>query len=283
MPRAAIHVGHVAQELELFAPPRLAESWDNVGLLVGDRRAEVQKVMTCLTITPSSVAEAVREQVQLIVTHHPLPFKPLQRLTTDTTAGRMLLELCAARINVYSPHTAFDSAAQGINRQLAEGLQLQDIKPLLPKNEPTAGVDEDLSGATQTGSVELLGAGRNGRLVPAMSLADFAQRVKDFLHLPELQGVGSADQRVSRVAIACGSGGDFLAAARRRGCDCLVTGEANFHACLEAEATGVALVLTGHYASERFAVERLAEYLAKAFPTLQVWPSRHERDPLTKL
>jgi dinuclear metal center YbgI/SA1388 family protein len=285
MPRAAIHVGHIAQELEQFAPPRLAESWDNVGLLVGDRRAEVERVMTCLTITPASVAEAVRERVNLIVAHHPLPFKPLQRLTTDSTVGRMLLELCAARIAVYSPHTAFDSAAQGINRQFAEGLELQDIKPLLPKQDTTelASAEEDLSGATQPASVELLGAGRNGRLASPLALSEFAERVRNFLHLAEVRGVGSADQRVSRVAIACGSGGDFLGAARRRGCDCLVTGEANFHACLEAEATGVALILTGHFASERFAVERLADYLSAAFPTLQIWPSRDERDPILKL
>jgi putative NIF3 family GTP cyclohydrolase 1 type 2 len=107
--------------------------------------------------------------------------------------------------------------------------------------------------------------------------------VRDFLQLDEVRGVGRADQRISKVGLACGSGGDFLAAARHCGCDCLVTGEANFHACLEAEASGVALILTGHFASERFAVERLADHLATVFPILQIWPSRDERDPITKL
>ena len=255
-----------------------------MGLLVGDRRAEVERVMTCLTITPASVAEAARERAQLIVAHHPLPFKPLQKLTTDTTAGRMLLELCAARIAVYSPHTAFDSALHGINRQWAAGLELEDVQPLVPKEERAAeaNADEDLSGASPPASVERIGAGRCGRLASPATLADFAQRVKAFLGLNEVRGVGQPERRVSRVGIACGSGGDFLAAARRRGCDCLVTGEANFHICLEAEATGVGLILTGHFASERFAVERLAEHLAKAFPTLQVWASRDEREPISR-
>src|SRR5438874_2649508 len=122
----------VARFLEAFAPPQLAESWDNVGLLVGDRHAKVERIMTCLTITAASAAEAVDEQAQLIVAHHPLPFHAFKRLTTDTSEGRILCQLLAAGISVYSPHTAFDSAAQGINRRLAEGLQLAAIQPLVP-------------------------------------------------------------------------------------------------------------------------------------------------------
>ena len=82
------------------------------------------------------------------------------------------------------------------------------------------------------------------------------------------------------MAIACGSGGEFLDAARAAGCDALVTGEARFHTSLEAEATDVALVLAGHFATERFAVERLAAVLSQAFPTLEVWASHDEADPL---
>ena len=78
-----------------FAPPRLAESWDNVGLLIGDRQAEVRRIMTCLTVTPAVVEEAVAGSVDLIVTHHPLPFSAVKRLTNDTTVGRMLLRLIA--------------------------------------------------------------------------------------------------------------------------------------------------------------------------------------------
>src|SRR5689334_23056183 len=108
-------VQEVCDFLETFAPARLAEEWDNVGLLVGDRKRPVRKVMTCLTITPASAAEAVAEGVDLIVTHHPLPFKPLKRLTADSLPGRLLLQLIGANIAVHSPHTAFDSAAAGIN------------------------------------------------------------------------------------------------------------------------------------------------------------------------
>lgn len=77
-----------------------------------------------------------------------------------------------------------------------------------------------------------------------------------------------------------GSAGQFLEEARDAGCDALVTGETSFHTCLEAEATGVALLLTGHYASERFAVEQLAELLASQFDDIQCWASEREADPL---
>ena len=79
--------------LEQFAPLALAEEWDNVGLLVGDRGRSIQRLMTCLTITPTTVDEAVRERADLVVVHHPLPFRPLSRITSDTTVGRMLLAL----------------------------------------------------------------------------------------------------------------------------------------------------------------------------------------------
>ncbi len=257
-------VHDVCRFLDEFAPPRLAEDWDNVGLLVGDSARSVNKIMTCLTITPDSAAEAVRERVDLIITHHPLPFRPLKRLTTETVPGRLLLQLIEASIAIHSPHTGFDSAAEGINQRLAEGMGLQEIRPLVPLS-----ADE-----------EHIGAGRYGKLAEPQSLSSIADRLKRQLTVSGLHQVGPTEELVSMVAVACGSAGEFLDAARQCGCSLLVTGETSFHTCLEAEATGVALLLPGHYASERFAVEQLAELLATEFADLDVWASRDERDPL---
>jgi dinuclear metal center YbgI/SA1388 family protein len=254
----------IAKFLEAFAPPRLAEDWDNVGLLVGDGSAAVERVMTCLTITPASAAEAIRERAQLVVAHHPLPFKALKRLTTATTPGRLLLDLIRHGVAVHSPHTAFDSAANGINQQLAEGLGLTGIRPLIARPDDP---DE-------------LGSGRYGELPAAAPLAEVLARMKQFLRIEQAQYVGNLQQSVRRIAVACGSAGSFLEPAIRAGCEALVTGETSFHTCLEAEANQTALLLPGHYASERFAVERLAEVIAGQFPSLHVWASRDERDPL---
>src|ERR1700694_3580768 len=104
-----ITVANLLSALQAIAPLSLAAEWDNVGLLLGDAAAPVQRVMTCLTVTPDSVAEAIETQVQLIVSHHPVLFRPTKKLTTATPEGRMLLNLVQAGIAVYSPHTALDN------------------------------------------------------------------------------------------------------------------------------------------------------------------------------
>lgn len=123
-------VADAIRYLEGFAPKRLAGSWDNVGLLLGDRSAPVERIMTCLTVTPESAAEAVEQKAQLIVSHHPVLFRPVQRLTSDTSEGRMLLSLIRAGVAVYSPHTAFDNTRDGINELLGNKLGLQAMTPL---------------------------------------------------------------------------------------------------------------------------------------------------------
>jgi dinuclear metal center YbgI/SA1388 family protein len=261
-------LGDVAAVLEQFAPTALAEEWDNVGLLVGDPRWNAERVMTCLTITPNSVAEAVAAQADLVVAHHPLPFQALKTITPATTSGRMLLDLISAKIGIYSPHTAFDSAPTGINQHLAIGLGLQEIEPLVPSEDTR---DSEI------------GTGRVGLVGGEATLLELTQRVKNFLGIENLSVVGADDQTISRVAIACGSGGSFLQTAIEKACDCLVTGETNFHTCLEAEAQGVALILAGHFASERFALLSLADYLQEQISGIQVWASRNECDPVRSL
>ena len=257
-------VATVCEVLEQSAPSQLAEGWDNVGLLVGEPSREVTRLMTCLTITPASAAEAVEENGQMIVTHHPLPFRELRRLTSETTPGRLLLQLIEAEIAIYSPHTALDSSERGINQQLAEGIGLVRIHPLLP------GPDENPP----------QGTGRVGELDSPMPLGTLAGTVSRFLQTAGVQMVGDADTQIQRVAVACGSGGGFLEEAREAGCDLLLTGEARFHTCLEADATGIALLLPGHFSSERFALDQLAQQLAGELPDVETFSSRRETDPL---
>lgn len=265
-----VALSRICDLFEALAPRRLAEEWDNVGLLVGDASRPIARAMTCLTVTPESVREAVAERADLVVAHHPLPFRPLKRITADDTPGRLLLALIENRIAVYSPHTAFDSAAGGINEQFARGLGLSAIRPLVPICSPHAAGAEESE----------VGSGRVGEFSEATTVSICVERVKRFLAISSLQIVGDPGAAVRSAAVACGSAGQFLSAASRADCDLLVTGETNFHTCLEAEALGVALILPGHYASERFAVEALATRIAGEFPKLHVWPSRRERDPL---
>src|SRR5262245_53041670 len=123
-------VATVVDYLDQFAPRDLAADWDNVGLLLGERSAAVERVMTCLTVTPESTAEAIEARANLIVTHHPILFRGVKRLTDATPEGRMLLGLVRAGVAVYSPHTAFDNTHGGINEMLARLLGLIEVVPL---------------------------------------------------------------------------------------------------------------------------------------------------------
>ena len=253
--------------LDCIAPKNLAEEWDNVGLLAGDFQSAANRVMTCLTITPASAQEAIDGDCDLIVTHHPLPFHPIKKITSEETATRMLWDLIRAGIAIYSPHTGFDSAAQGINHQLALMAGIADPSPIVPA--------EDEGGRT--------GAGRIGSLDAAIQVSDLISALREPLAAGHVGLVGQMDSKVKTVAFACGSGGTFLDPAIRLGCDAMVTGEANFHTCLEAQAAGVHLILLGHYASERFALEQLAGELTQQFPETEVWASTRESDPVKRV
>lgn len=270
-----MQVRDVLNFMREFAPQSLAESWDNVGLLVGREDRDAARVMTCLTLTPDVAQEAIERRAQLVITHHPVLFRAVQQVTAETTEGAMLLGLIENGVSVFSPHTSYDSAHAGVNRQLADALTLQNIRPL--RAVELASACADVEDAGNTGSI---GSGRFGDLAEAMSLGDLIASVKGALGVSDTQYVGDANQSVKRVGIACGAAAEFMQDAARRGCDVLLTGEARFHACLEARALGIGLILPGHYATERPAMESLARTLADQFSGLEVWPSTVESDPL---
>lgn len=127
-------VSDILRELEKLAPARLAEDWDNVGLMVGDPSAPVRRAMTCLELTEATLAEAVRREVDLIIAHHPLIFKPLRSLNFSRPVDKLLGELVRHGIALAAAHTNLDSALWGTNQVLAEACGWQPGTPLLPRN-----------------------------------------------------------------------------------------------------------------------------------------------------
>ena len=256
----------VIEALETVAPLRLAADWDSVGLLVGSSRLQIDRVMTCLSLTPEVAAEAVRERAEMVVTHHPLPFRPVPRITADTTTGRVLLDLIHAGIAVWSSHTAWDSAIGGINDQLAALLGLDHVTPIEPDSLHA-----------------LAGFGRAGTAPAGWSVAQLSRHIASRLGAKGVHLVGDSSRAAGRVGIVCGSGGDSLAAVKEAGCTTFLTGEVKLHQALEAQALDLAVIAVGHHASERFSMEVLAAQLAEAEPGLVCWASRDESDPLAWL
>lgn len=265
-----VSVAEIVRFLQEHAPLELAEDWDNVGLLVGDSQRTVSGVITCLTLTPDVADEVIERGAQLVVTHHPILFRPVQQITTAMPEGRMLLRLIEAGVAVYSGHTAYDSAGAGINQQLAELFELTQIRAL-------RGVGSEGNHQSDPRSP---GAGRFGTLPAPLTLEALLRRIRERLPVEHLQYVGDPALQVQKLAIACGSAAEFLSEAARHGCQALLTGEARFHACLQARELGVALILAGHYASERPAMERLSGCLSTEFAGVTIWASQREADPI---
>ena len=157
-----VTVRAVVELMEKWWPPRLAAPWDNVGLLLGDKAEPVQSVITCLTVTRSVVDEAVESGAGMVISHHPVLFSAVKKLTTDSVQGRNLLRLLAKKIAVYSPHTAHDSAPGGVNDQIATLLGLEKVVPLKPRVEnvkcklvvfiPASGLEKLSQALFQTGA-----------------------------------------------------------------------------------------------------------------------------------
>lgn len=256
-------LSEILPQLNQIAPLSLAESWDNVGLLAGDLHVPVQRLMTCLTLTPEVLHEAVLKKVGLIVAHHPIPFKPIDRITTQTTTGRILWTAIQHSIAIYSPHTAWDNAPSGINRQLAGILQLGNLRPLLVSPKPELASRE-------------LGSGIVGDFANPIPIDSLWERLAKCI--PEIQPrcTESGRRSVSRVGIVCGSGASMLHLAVKHQCDAFVTGEATYHQVLEAQASGVAMLLMGHFASERFAMRKLASMLEESLADVECISSESE-------
>jgi hypothetical protein len=185
--------------------------------------------------------------------------------------SQQLEHVAEARLEVVCPEGLVGEALRGLRSAHPYEEPAFDVYPL--KN------DSIRRGAGRMGLL----AGANPRSAGAasgISLADFLALVKAKLDVSELPFVGDLKQSVSRVAIACGSGGEFLHAAVGKNSDVLLTGEARFHTCLEARTAGIGLVLAGHFATERPAVDYLATVLSRQFPGISAWASQVERDPV---
>ena len=233
--------------LKKLAPLELAEDWDNPGLLV-DCGRPVGRVLTCLDITGPVVREAQEKGCDLVVSHHPVIFRPLKALQE----GQVPCLLLKAGISAICMHTNLDAAPGGVNDTLAQWMGLREVEPFAE------------------------GMGRIG-WIEEMSAHQLAQETARILHARVQWADGG--KPIRRLALITGSGGSMLEDAIRAGADALLTGEASHHAALDALAAGVTLVAAGHYATEFPVAQTLATRLGDRFRDLEVLVSEMDRDP----
>ena len=249
-----------------IAPYRHMEDWDNCGFQVGDPEKEVGRAVVALDCTAAVLEEAYRIQAQLIVTHHPVIFRPLKSLTADQLTYR----LAQSGIGCLSAHTNYDVAAGGVNDILARRLGLRGVTGFAK------------TGQGEDGNPVYLG--RVGNLEQSLTPKDFGSMVKKMLGCGGLRmACPQSDRLVSRVAVLGGAGGDFLTQAVFTGADAFVTSEIKHNQWLDAHDLGITLVDAGHYSTEQPAVEPLCRRLEIRFPEVEWHIFQGDADPVTYL
>ncbi len=272
---AALTLRAVVAALEKLYPPETAQDWDRVGLVTGDLDQPVRRVHLAVDPTLAVVQEALDAGADLLVTHHPLLLRGIHSVATTTAKGETLTRAILGDLAVYCAHTNADVATPGVCDALAAAVGLESVEPL------------------EAGEYAL---GRVGTLPAAMSLREFATRVRD--GLPATAGgirvSGDPDASVKRVAVLGGSGDDRFEVVRAAGADVYVTADLRHHPALEERETTRGgppyLVDAGHWATEwvwlASAERRLLETLSTATPqgsssTLDTYVSRLRTEPWT--
>ena len=254
-----LKVQSIADALNRWAPSKLAEEWDNVGVLIGDPSAEVKKVLVCLDVGLPAIEHAVESGAQMIVAHHPMIFRPIKNVRLNLPIGRRLRLLLKNDIAVFAAHTNLDAAPGGVNDVLAEKIGLVDVKPLDRESiEPSLG--------------------RLGRLTEEMSPTDFAAHVKRVLRADYVRLVDAGIGAIKKVGICGGAGADFILKAKFYGANAFVTGDVKYHEAQTAVDNGIHLVDAGHFATEHPIVDVIAQRLRAELPALDVETFEGESD-----
>ncbi len=243
-----VKVADIFAFIDGLAPFDTAMDFDNVGLLVGDMDAEVEKCVVALDVTAAVVDEAEGLGANLIVSHHPVIFTPLKALQ----ANSIPYELAKRGIAAICAHTNLDMAAFGVNTCLAEALSLKSLVPL--------SMCETRRGVLPLGLV--------GELEVEKSCEEFARFVKERL---SCEGVRYIDvsRKIRKVAVCSGSGGDLIGEAARQNVDAFVTGEIKHHELLAAAQSEICVVDAGHFKSEDIVILPLVRRLSEQFPTVE--------------
>ena len=232
-------VNDIIKVMDGIAPPNLAEPWDNVGLLVGRSSNTVKKLMVALDVSPEVVEQAVEHKVQMLVTHHPVIFDPIKKMTDRSWQHKLLLDCAENKIAVYSAHTSLDSVLGGVNDVLAEKIGLLHTEVLVPAAGGEAGL------------------GRVGCLHEPMTLQEFSEKIKTVLKLDNIIA-GDAGRRVSKVAVCGGAGAEFIDEALAAGADTFV----KYHTAQNAVYSGLNIIDATHQGTELPMINTLADRIA---------------------
>ncbi len=247
-------VADILNYVETLAPRAMKMDWDNVGLLCGSRSTPVTKILVALDPFEGVVDEAAAMGAELIVTHHPLIFRPVPNVTDETSIGRGIMKLCRHGISAINAHTNLDQAPGGVNDVLAQTLGLRNIQVINPRGLDAEGRPWGLLHCGET---------------TAQSLDSFLEAAKAVLHCEGLRFVSSG-KSVQKVAVGGGSCADGMLDALAAGCDTFVTADVKYNQFWDAHDLGLNLIDAGHFHTENPVIPVLATKIAAQFPEIEV-------------
>jgi dinuclear metal center YbgI/SA1388 family protein len=234
--------------LEEIAPSSLAESWDNPGMQVGSYSQKIKKIYVALDPTLEALKTASKADAQLLLTHHPLIFRPISNVDMGCFPGNVIAEAATKGISVVGVHTNLDVSKGGLNDILAKLLGLEKIEVL-----------KEING------FEGAGFGRIGFLPETSQFQPFVEKVKGILGTKTLRVIPNGEGKIRKVSVVTGSGGSLISLASEKGADVLLTGDVNHHQALEAKSLNLALIDGGHFNTEKSTFRIFAEQLRDIF------------------
>lgn len=236
-----IELNKLIDKIEQFAPPKLASDWDNSGWQVYLGNNSVNKVLMALTCTLDIVDQAIENQCDLIISHHPLIFEKVNKISTENSAFLPVIKAIQNNIQVYSAHTNLDSTQGGIADKLAELLCLKNITSL-----------EQITEDSQLGRV--------GELEKEKDLDIFIKELKAILKIDKIKLTNHSNKsRVKKIVVVPGGGASFIP--KIKDIDVLITGDLKYHNALDAK--DFIVIDAGHFETERIILPVLKELLAE--------------------
>ena len=236
-----LKVKDIIGNLEKKYPKVNAENWDNVGLIVGKLNQEVRKVQLSLDATDKAIENAIKNGAELIITHHPMIFKPVKTITTMDNLGRKIIKLIENNRSLYAMHTNLDSSKDGLNDYILNLLGVENSK-VIDVNE----FDSEV------------GIGRLYTLSKEMSIDEYATFVKNSLKIKNIRIISENREKIiKKVALINGSGMSYWRKVKSLGADLFITGDIGYHDALDAKEAGINVFDIGHFESENCFVELL--------------------------
>lgn len=233
--------------MDNWASPRLIEEWDNTGFQIGDDNKEVSRILVALDLDREVYEKAMKEDFDMIITHHPLIFKPISNVTTSTYKGKLIYDLIRSKIVVYNAHTNLDQAKEGVNDELARVLGLKNSE-ILKLNNLTP---ESIHGYGKVGNID------------ETNLVDYIKYIKEKLSTDYLVVYGEQNRTIKRVAICGGSGSEFIYDAYKKDACIYITGDVKYHDAQLGKELGLTIIDAGHYHTEKVILPVIKKYLGK--------------------